>query len=154
MSDLPQQGNGCRGFEFIDGLTWADCAFLAYAATLPALFINAAMALLSVMVENPENIDRSQTLTFEIQKGTLDLLLYGFLQEFLFFKDSRSLFMLPDMVVIDQTPDGYRLECTVSGEEIGQHQCRLLTDVKAITMHHLSITRTDEIWNARVVIDI
>lgn len=148
------ENDGGTRYELIEGVTWADCAFRAYGETLPALFINAAHALLSIIMEDITQLRPVQKMQFTVQKETLELLLYAYLEEFLFYKDSQSVLLLPDVVIIGQGPAEVMLECHAVGETIDQHRHRLLTDVKAITMHRLTVTRENEQWNALVVVDV
>jgi SHS2 domain-containing protein len=55
--------------------------------------------------------------------------------------------------VLREGDEGGRLEAELGGEVIGERH-RLLADVKAATPHGLSLSRTEDGWEARVTLDV
>ena len=141
-------------FEIIDGVTRADIAFRAYGGTLPELFISSALALMSIMVENPEGILFSLSKGIEFSNVDRELLLFEFLNEFIFYKDSELLLLKPESVEIEKVNGIFRLQCDARGEYIDRNRHIFNVDIKAVTMHGLSIARDGGQWYAMVVLDV
>lgn len=141
-------------FRFNDDISTADVAFEAWGETLEELFISSAAALLRTMAEAPERVARQQKLNVRLEHEELDLLLFSFLQELIFYKDARRLLLHADSVLIEQRNGTFRLEATLSGEQIDTERHRLLVDVKAVTLHRFDVAFRDNLWQAVVVLDV
>lgn len=141
-------------FRFNDEISTADVAFEAWGETLEELFISSASALLRTMAEAPERVARQQELNVRLEHEELDLLLFSFLQELIFYKDARRLLLHADSVLIEQRNGTFRLEATLSGEQIDAERHRLLADVKAVTLHRFDVAFRDNLWKAVVVLDV
>jgi protein archease len=141
-------------FRFNDEISTADVAFEAWGDTQEELFISSAAALLRTMVEAPEQVARQQELTIRLEHEELDLLLWSFLQELIFYKDARRLLLHADRVRIEERQGIFSLEAIVSGEQINAGRHRLLVDVKAVTLHRFQVAFVDNTWKAVVVLDV
>lgn len=141
-------------FCFDGEISTADVAFEAWGETREELFISSADALLRTMAAAPELVARRLELTIRLEHEELDLLLFSFLQELIFYKDARRLLLHADEVVIEELEGGFRLEALVSGEEIDAGRHRLLVDVKAVTLHRLQVGRKGDAWRGVVVLDV
>jgi len=106
------------------------------------------------MTAAPEQVARQEELTIRVKHEELDLLLFAFLQELIFFKDARRLLLHADRVQVSQQTGRYSLEAHVSGERIDAGRHRLLVDVKAVTLHRLQVECADRFWRAVVVLDV
>src|SRR6185369_17627709 len=105
-------------YRFLEDIALADVAFEAWGETREELFTTCAAALLRTMVDDPELVERSQTVTFSLDNEELDLLLYSFLAELVYFKDARRLLLHADSVSIEGQEGAFRLEAVTKGEEI------------------------------------
>ena len=141
-------------FRFQDEISTADVAFEAWGATQEELFISSAAALLRTMAETPELVERRLKLNIRLEHEELDLLLFSFLQELIFYKDARRLLLHADTVQIEQGEDTFSLEAVVSGEQIDAGRHRLLVDVKAVTLHRFKVGFEDNLWKAVVELDV
>lgn len=141
-------------FLFADEISGADVAFRAWGGTREELFIASAAALLCTMIETPEEVAKQQALTICLEEQELDMLLWAFLQELIFYKDARRLLLHADSVRIVGEQGTFRLEAEVSGEEIDRSRHRLLVDVKAVTLHSFQVVYEDNCWKAVVVLDV
>lgn len=141
-------------FRFLEEIAIADVAFEAWGATLAELFTAAADALLRTMTAAPERVERQQELTISLENDELDLLLFAFLQELIFYKDARRLLLHAERVAIRESRGAFRLEAVVSGEPIAVDRHRLLVDVKAVTLHRFRLEQTGNRWQATVVLDV
>ncbi len=142
------------GYEIIDGITRADIAFRVSARNLNELFFSGAEALLSVMIEDINSIAFTKEKHFSCKDTVIDLLLHSFLQEILFFKDAESLLLVPKGVKLVQSDDSFNLDCVLHGEGIDACRHSIKLDVKAVTLHNLTVQNTGEQWIATFVVDI
>lgn len=141
-------------FRFTDELSTADIAFEAWGETREELFASCSAALLRTMTEAPERVIRREHLTIRLEHEELDLLLWSFLQELIFFKDARRVLLHVDGMRIEERDGLFHLEANLSGEKIDAGRHRLLVDVKAVTLHRFRITCRDGRWQAFVVLDV
>lgn len=141
-------------YRFLEDIATADVAFEAWGNTREELFVACADALLATMVDEPGEIERQTTLEIKLDHEELDLLLYSFLAELVYFKDAKRLLLHADSVWIDHQNSTFHLMANVSGEEIAPSRHDLLVDVKAVTLHRLKVLREDNHWKATVVLDV
>ena len=141
-------------YRFLDEISTADVAFEAWGDTREELFISSAAALLRTMAAAPERVLRQEKFTIRLEHEDLDLLLWSFLQELIFYKDARRLLLHADRVRIEERESTLRLEAIVSGEQIDAVRHRLLVDVKAVTLHRFQLAFKDNLWKAVVVLDV
>jgi SHS2 domain-containing protein len=141
-------------FEIIEGMTSADIAFKATGDDLPMLFGAGAHALASIMLQNPETIMPELSITFECAEESLEMLYFDFLHEFIFYKDSENLILLPQKIEIDESSDGYSLTCRAQGEKIDKKRHLFNIDIKAITLHKLLVKKERHGWSAIAVADV
>lgn len=141
-------------YRFQDEVSTADVAFEAWGETQEELFISSAAALLRTMAAAPEQVARGQELTIRLEHQELDLLLWSFLQELIFYKDARRLLLHADRVRIEERDGLFRLEATLRGEQINADRHRLQVDVKAVTLHRFQVAFRDNLWKAVVVLDV
>jgi SHS2 domain-containing protein len=141
-------------YRFQDEIATADVAFEAWGKTQEELFTSCAAALLRTMIEMPEQVVRQQELTIRLEHEEVDLLLFLFLQELIYYKDARRLLLHADTVQIEQRKDIFKLEALVSGEQINAGRHRPLVDVKAVTLHRFQVNYTDNHWRAVVELDV
>jgi SHS2 domain-containing protein len=141
-------------YEFVDELTVADIAFRAWGRDLEEAFVAAADAVMSAMVEDLEAIQPRETRTFTVDHEALDLLLFNFLQELIYYKDAQQLLLRVRELRLTAERTPYALQATVAGEPIDPRRHRMRVDVKAVTLHRFSLTRTERGWEAMVILDI
>jgi SHS2 domain-containing protein len=141
-------------YRFHDELSTADVAFEAWGETREELFISSAAALLGTMTAAPEQVVRQQVINIRLEHEDLDLLLWSFLQELIFYKDARRLLLHADRVQIEEREGTFHLEAFVSGEQVDAGRHRLLVDVKAVTLHRFQVAFRDHLWKAVVVLDV
>ena len=139
-------------YEFLEAVAVADCAVEVEGKDLNDLFETAAAVLAEVMVDPatvPTTVERLVMLT----ASALDLLLYDWLSELIYVKDSeRLVFTRAEVQVKEQAP--YRLTARLFGGVIDPERTSLRADPKAVTFHQFTLERSEQGWRARVVIDI
>jgi SHS2 domain-containing protein len=128
----------------------ADIGFRAYGRTLPELFANSAIAMLSIAGEL-EDIEPKNEYTLEAAGSDYESLLVNWLSEVLYFFDGRRI-ALRNFEVLELEPD--RLRALARGEprDAERHRAKLI--VKAVTWHQLKVARYDDGWAAEVYLDI
>lgn len=141
-------------YSYLDEIATADVAFEATGASLEELFASAAEATTNVMVEEPERVERKKKIDVRLSNEKVDMLLFDFLGELIYYKDAKKLLLRVDGVKITEGADGYSLEATLSGEELDPKRHPLGADVKAVTLHMFSLKRTNEGWRATAILDI
>jgi SHS2 domain-containing protein len=141
------------GYRFLDDVAIADVAFEAWGKTLRELFISAADATMNVMVENLSAIDPKEKVEFTVEANAVDMLLFKFLQEFVFYKDARYLLLRASEVKVQHQGDKWRVHTQMYGEEIQPEKHKLGVDVKAVTLHHFRVEKKKR-WEAFVILDI
>ncbi len=141
-----------KKFKYLEDVATADIAFMAEGKTLEEMFSNAALATTQAMVE-VEKVNPTVERFFELESDDDEQLLYDFLSEIVFFKDSENLIFSKFQVNID----GGKLSATIFGEEFNEDM-GYKVDVKAITMHMLKIEKylndKEEGFRCTVVLDI
>jgi len=141
-------------FRYLDNVATADAAFEAFGETVEEMFLSAAEATIGVMIENPGSLRDNEHLSIELENDELDMLLFDFLQEIIYFKDSRRLLLRITSLRIDRTSFPLTLAAEAGGEIMIQGHHPLLTDVKAVTLYRFGITHDEKGWTATVILDI
>ena len=140
-------------YKFLDHT--ADVMFEAYGKNLENLFVNAALATESIMV-NMNTLGEKEDYTISLDNEDVKELLYDFLSELIFVKDTEGLLFKKFNVIILHKNKKYELIAHCIGEIINREKHELINDAKAITKHMFEIKRRekDDIWKANVIVDI
>ena len=141
-------------YHYLEEIGTADIAFEATGRDLPELFSDAADATMNVMIENLDAIGPRETRHIELSNDEIDMLLFDFLQELIYFKDAERLLLRVRNVRIDEKDKKYSLEAEAAGELLDATRHRQRVDVKAVTFHDFSVEKEDGGWRARVLLDI
>ena len=89
-----------------------------------------------------------------MENEKIDNLLYDFLSEILFLKDSEYMVFKKVKVSIKEAGKKFKLKSTLEGDTINSEKQHLENDIKAITMHMFEVKKEKEHWKATVVVDI
>jgi SHS2 domain-containing protein len=141
-------------YEFLEDFATADIAFHAWGDDLEAVFKAAGDAVINTMIDNLEAIAFTETRTFELENDALDLLLFNFLQEFVYYKDSELLLLRAQQVEINEKESIYQLKAITQGELLDRDHHHQRVDVKAVTLHQFQLKKIDTGWMAQVILDI
>jgi SHS2 domain-containing protein len=141
-------------YRYLEEIATADVAFEAWGATLEEAFLAAADATLNTMVEEIGTVVPREHREISIAADALDLLLFELLQELVYHKDAGRLLLRVRDLRIEAKGPGYRLHADAIGETIDPDRHGLLADVKAVTLHRLSVEKTPSGWRAVVVLDV
>jgi SHS2 domain-containing protein len=141
-------------YTFLEEIGTADIAFEATGRDLPELFSAAADATMNVMIDNLNAIEPRETREIELTNDEIDMLLFDFLQELIYFKDARRLLLRVSEAQIEQKAEACSLKAKVAGEQLDDTRHHQRADVKAVTLHGFSVEHGDDGWKARVLLDI
>ncbi|MFH1570983.1 MAG: archease [Gemmatimonadota bacterium] len=146
------------GFEYLDDVAIADVAFRAWGADLAGAFAAAARATVSVMLEDLASLEARCERRVDLEADQLDLLLFDFLSELVYYKDADGLLLLPRRVEVQEPGAAadrrWRVRAVLAGERVDRSRHAVLVDVKAVTLHRLSLRQEPGRWVAEVVLDI
>jgi SHS2 domain-containing protein len=142
---LPSDVNMYETFEHT-----ADLGLRIRARDLDTLFVEAALALFSVIVEDLSSVQPRQELKVQIPGEDREYLLFDWLKELLYHFDSEHLLLSRFEVHVSDTG----LSGTAWGEPLDRKRHTLDHEVKAITYHGLRVEQTSEGWLAEVIVDI
>ena len=141
-------------YTYLEDEGTADIAFEATGRDLPELFTAAADATMNVMIDNLDAIEPRETRQIELSNDNVEMLLFDFLQELIYFKDARRLLLRARKAQIDQRGDQFFLKAKVAGEQLDDTRHQQRADVKAVTLHGFSVLKYDRGWKAKVLLDI
>lgn len=142
-----------KPFVYLDDVAIADIAFDAYGKTLEELFTHCAEAVFTMMV-NLKTVDVTVAREIHLRADTIERLLYDFLSELVYLKDTELLLFKTVKVTLGRQGREHTLQATLHGDVIDREKHELGNDVKAITMHQFAITKEKNGYKARVVVDI
>ncbi len=129
----------------------ADLGLRVEAPDLESLLTEAARGLFSIIVENLDDVRPTRRMAFDIPGDDPPYLLFDWLAELLYLFDARHV-VLRDFKVRIAAGEGLRGEAW--GEPLDRERHRLDHEVKAITYHELDVSRTENGWQAVVIVDI
>ncbi len=141
-------------YKYLEEIAMADAAFEAWGATAEEMFVAAAEALMNVMVADLETIHQTAKLPIRLQSEDMEMLLYEFLQELIFYKDARQLLLRVHHLQVETQKGIARLEGELYGETLNPQKHDLVVDVKAVTFHRYRVEQTEKGWEATVVADV
>jgi SHS2 domain-containing protein len=84
----------------------------------------------------------------------MDLLLFNFLQEVIFYKDAEKLILANFYIKIHEKDEEFELTGTASGEKLDVERHVQIVDVKVVTFHRFQVVQNLEGWSAFVILDI
>ena len=109
---------------------------------------------MNVMIDNLDAIEPRETRQIALSGDKIDMLLFDFLQELIYFKDAKRLLLRPRETQIDQKGEAYFLKATLAGEQLDASRHQQRADVKAVTLHGFSVEKEEGGWKANVLLDI
>lgn len=131
----------------------ADVLFQAEGKTLEELFAQCGLAVEDAQV-NIRKVKKTKKKIIKEKNNTVEKLLFDFLDDLLFYKDSEQLVFSKFEMKIKKKVDCYELACDAYGEKLNPDKHEFKVDVKAITMHMFEVKKTEKGWKAQVLIDI
>jgi len=136
-----------RRYEVIDHT--ADIGITAYGSDLNSLFSNAAVGMLSLMIETDtllHDIAREISLAAEDS----ETLLVEWLNELLYIIYTEHQVLYKFDIVVDKG----RLTAKCAGQRLEPESHRFIREIKAATYHDLEIVNQGGEYSARIIFDI
>ena len=139
-------------YRFLEDIAIADIAYESYGKDLNELFENSALAIFDLSADI-KTIEPNQKIELELDNEKLDNLLYDFLSEILFLKDSKYMvFKKVEVSIREGHPN--KLKAVLHGDTINSEKQHLENDIKAVTMHMFELKKVNNGYKARIVLDI
>src|SRR4030095_12321991 len=108
---------------------------------------------MNVMIENLDTIKPREMRRIELKNDAIDMLLFDFLQELIYFKDAERLLLRVREMRIEAREGTYSLSATTVGEPLDARRHQQRADVKAVTLHDFRVEKTEGGWKGRVILD-
>ncbi len=144
--------NDNKKYKLLEDVAIADIAYEAYGKDLNELFENAALAIFELSADL-KTIEAKEKIEFQLENEKIDNLLYDFLSEILFLKDSK--YMVFKNLKVSIVKNGkYELKAKLEGDTINPEKQALENDIKAVTMHMFELKKEKYGYKATVVVDI
>jgi SHS2 domain-containing protein len=131
----------------------ADVLFEAEAPSLGELFEQCGLAVEEAQVEL-KGFGTDNQKKIKGKNSKLEYLLFDFLDDLLFFKDSEQMIFSKFDCKIEEKEGKFVLECVAYGEKIDPEKHEQKVDAKAITMHMFEVKKVEGGWKAKVLVDI
>jgi SHS2 domain-containing protein len=135
-------------YEVIDHT--ADLGIRVTGDSLEKVFENAGLALFDLLADF-KSIKPDTRMSFSLKAEDTEELFVQWLREllYLFFGRKRVFcaFEITRLTKTDLTVTGW-------GERFDSNRHRMLTEIKAVTYHELSVSRTESGWLAQVIFDV
>ena len=141
-----------KGYKFLEDEATADIAFEAYGKDLNELFENSALAVEECMVKL-SSLKLKEKYKINLESESIEELLYDFLSELIFIKDTEGLLFKKFKVKISKNKP-FKLTAECDGEKINRDTQELLDDAKAVTKHLFEVKKIKERYIAKVIVDI
>jgi len=131
----------------------ADVLLEAEGDTLEEAFEYIALAMFEVMTDT-SRIDHKISRKIKVTGFDLHSLLYNWLEELLYYFDSENLLFSKFKIKISKENSEYRLVGEAWGEEYNPEKHESRAVVKAATYHMMEISKVNEKYVLRTVVDI
>jgi len=142
-----------KKYKVLENVAIADIAYEVYGKNLQELFENSALAIFDETA-NIKKIKEKEKKIVKLEAIKIDDLLFDFLSEILFLKDTYSIIFKKSIIKINEKNKKYTLNAQLFGEKIDRNKHELNNDIKAITLHMFEVKKTKEGYVATVVVDI
>jgi len=139
-------------FEFLEHV--ADAYVAAHGRSIEEAFENAALAMFEVMTETRkiESTVRDEVI---IEEHDEKALLYSWLEQLLLkFEIEGKLYSRFEVTELLQTGKGWRLRATIFGERFDPAKHESKVEVKAVTYHQMEISREDDGYVLKFILDL
>lgn len=142
-----------KKYKILEDVAIADIAIEAYGKNLEELFENSALAIFEESA-NLKNVKEKEKKSIKINAPNIEDLLYDFLSEILFLKDTYSIIFKKSKIKIQKKGKKYHLNAELYGEKIDRERHELGNDIKAITLHMFKIEKTKKGYKGMIVVDV
>lgn len=140
-----------KRFEF--SAHTADVFVKAYGGSLKELFVSAALAMFSCLVERKKNRPKAvlKEVVIKLNEEVLEDLLKGWLDELLFLYTVKGLVLAR---VKSLEFENNFLRACVLFDTFDNSYYQKKSEIKAVTYHELKVEKTRNGWRAQVIFDV
>ena len=137
-------------YKFFDHT--ADIGVEVTGRTRTELFVNAAKALLDVMIENKTGEEsKKQQKKITVAGADIADLLINFLREILYlFNGEKFITVSCEMIQFNNQ----ELKARLTGESFNNKKHLIKTEIKAVTYSGLTVEKVQAGWRARIIFDV
>lgn len=128
----------------------SEVSFTAFGQTLEEAFEHCGVALFDIMAEITD-VETTETTSFTCEANDRESLLYDFLDQLIYLRDTEYLIYMAFDVTIKQEDDAVTLEAQAHGCPMDEITTTL--DVKAVTYSDMVIEQED-VWQLTVTLDV
>jgi len=140
-------------YKFLEDIAIADVAFEATGKSSEELFESAALAVTNTQVKDLKSVKHKVSKEIKVESDSIEMLLFNFLQELIFYKDAELLLFNKFDIKITQNKK-YKLKVNAYGEKLDMKKHELLVDVKAVSLHNFKVEESEKGWKADVILDV
>ena len=141
-------------YKFLEDIAIADVAFEASGKNIEELFESAGLAVTNTMVKDLKSVKQKVMKDIEVKADIVEMLLFNFLQEIIFYKDAELLLFNRFKIDIKDQNKKWKLKAIASVEKLDMKKHELLVDVKAVSLHNFKVEETKSGWKADVILDV
>ena len=136
-----------KKFEFLEHT--ADIKFRVFGKTLAEIFENSALAVSEYLTRGKKiKLKKKKQFSLISSENDLNLLLYKFLDELIFFLDAENFLVAKAKVIIKKS----HLKAVVYGDKASDYED--LDHIKAATYSEMYVKKTGAGWEAQAVMDV
>ena len=143
-----------QDYKFFD--VTADIGFIAYGNSLEESFENAGIAMFDV-ISDTKNVLHKDKITFSISSEDEVSLFYDFLEELLFFHETKFMLFSKFEVKISKIEnefENFKLDAIISGEKFNWDIHKRGSEIKAITYHLMEVSNKNGIYEVKAILDL
>jgi len=143
-----------QDYKFFD--VTADIGFIAYGNSLEESFENAGIAMFNV-ISDTKNVLHKDKITFSISSEDEVSLFYDFLEELLFFHETKFMLFSKFEVKISKIEnefENFKLDAIISGEKFNWDIHKRGSEIKAITYHLMEVSNKNGIYEVKAILDL
>ena len=123
----------------------ADIGIEVFGAQLADVFVHSAQGMMAIITESSDILPKERR-EISLQAINLEELIVAWLRELHFiYEIDNILFCRYTIQSVNET----QIEAVAWGEPVDLDRHRILTEIKAVTYHELSVKKTDEGFVAR-----
>ena len=129
----------------------ADLGLRVRAGDLNALFAEAGLALMSILVEDAASVRPTRRVEIDLPADEVEYLMFDWLRAILYHFEVDQMLVARCEVRVGPSAG---LHAVLEGEAFDPSRHELSREVKAITYHDLRVEETEDGWLAEVIVDI
>ncbi len=128
----------------------ADIGIEVFGAQLADVFVHSAQGMMAIITESSDILPK-ESREILLQAANLDELIVAWLRELHFIYEVENILFCRYTI---QSVTDTQIEAVVWGEPVDLDRHRILTEIKAVTYHELSVEETGKGFVARIIFDL